>query len=119
MWPSFYWYVLSNAKIFNIYSHFIWKFVPNSWRHWWLPIVTTIHSNVTKDYPISFFNDKTSLKREWDKCIECGKIGHLRDICNKSLIPTVLYPWGCTEYIHQSNQFEIDILIHNHLKNVI
>ena len=40
----------------------------------------------------------------------------LRDICNKTLIPTVLCPWGCTEYLHQSGQFEIDILIQNHLK---
>ena len=116
MWPSFYWYILSDAKIVNIYNHYVWKFVPNSWRDWWLPIVTTIHSNVTKDFPISFFNDKTTLKIEWDKCIECGKIGHLRDICNKSLIPTVLCPWGCTEYLHQSGQFEIDILVQNHLK---
>ena len=35
--------------------------------------------------------------------------------CNKFLMPNILCPWGCTEYIHQCGHIEMDLMIQRHL----
>ena len=50
-------------------------------------------------------SEKLSILNE---ILDFGKIGDLKDACNKVLFPDVLCPWGCTEFIHEFGSFPID-----------
>ena len=54
--------------------------------------------------------DITNAKREFDTLVSSGTLGDLALARNKHLLPTVLFPWGCNEYIHKSERFPIDII---------
>ena len=44
MWPSFYWYILSDNDIIQNYGCFLWKFIPIAWQRWWAPLINYIPS---------------------------------------------------------------------------
>ena len=118
MWPSFYWYILSNRDIVQKYGCFVWKFIPITWRHWWLPVINQIPSfnNVSANHPPTIFIDKSETLSIWNKSLESGKIGDLKNACNKVLFPNVLCPWGCTEFIQECGSFPVDVFFQRILR---
>ena len=59
--------------------------------------------------------DRTNNTKQFHNNIQSYKISNLILTCEKYLIPDVLCPWGCSEYIHQCGYIELDILIQHFL----
>ena len=101
-WPGFLWYLLSNCEFQRIYGSRLWQFLPITWRFWWLEEASRyFQDNISLHNPESLFIDKTREINEWDQEIDSKNIGRLRDVSNKLLMPCVLCPWGCTEFLHK------------------
>ena len=109
MWPSFIWYVISNVQLNTIYGLSIWKFIPESWRNWW-----RVHVNLS-NLPSSLFIDQTKQLRQFQDSIKSGVLSKIADACNKYLIPNILCPWGCSEYIHKNGFMYIDLIYQRYM----
>ena len=62
--------------------------------------------------------DITNAKIEFNTLVSSGKLGDLALAYNKHLLPTVLCPWGCNEYIHKSERFPIDIIFQRYFRKI-
>ena len=101
-WPGFIWSFISDEHLQNIYGTHLWKFIPTTWRYWWIENARHLFSEpISIDIPHSVFVDKTKEINEWDSDIESMSIARLRDTTNKHLMPCVLCPWGCSEFYHK------------------
>ena len=65
--------------------------------------------------PPSFFEDKTKDIIHWDEQINSYLLPNLRDACNKYIIPTILCPFGCSEFIHKCGHVAIDMIFQRFL----
>ena len=102
VWPGFIWYVLSCREFQDIYGGRLWQFIPLTWRHWWLQEARSCFvDEITLFNPDSLFIDKSNEINEWNREIGVMKLGNLRDVSNKLLMPCILCPWGCTEFLHK------------------
>ena len=110
--------MLSNKELVLYYQTNLWKLIPYKWRHWWLPSVRNLVTfrNVSVNHPAPIFEDRTESLKEWNASIESGSLGRLIKACNTILIPTILCPWGCTEYCHQHGTFHVDILFQHMMR---
>jgi hypothetical protein len=100
-WPAFVWFLLTNSEIKREYNAAIWRFIPLLWRHWWITDAQDIYPDITIDDPSPIFIDRTNDIRDWNESIESYELPRLAKACNTYLMPTILCPWGCTEYIHK------------------
>ena len=114
MWPAFLWYFLSDEKINNIYGNYKWRFIPNAWRYWWVNSIETDFMNL----PPSYFEDITTQLESFSSAITSQNLSRIACACNKYLMPTVLCPWGCSEYIHKNGSLHIDLVIQRYLDKV-
>ena len=114
MWPSFLWYFLSDNEINEVYGLNKWRFIPGSWRKWWqqyFPVDERL-------LPISYFNEISSDLEKFDSYIKSELLSDIAIGCNKYLMPTVLCPWGCSEYLHRVGYMEMDVCIQRFLSNI-
>ena len=125
MWPSFIWYLFREEKVQSIYGDNVWKFIPISWRKWWIEAVTVdpensiaTLSNVTLESPPSYFVDISSDIKEFQDDRASQLLSRLADSANKHLMPTILCPWGGSEYIHTCGHLEYDLIIQRFLPAV-
>ena len=103
-WPGFIWGILSDENIQRVYGDVIWRFLPHQWRLWWLDSSHfSIPSllNVTLDHPSSFIVDITIKIQQWNLDYQSKMLPRLANTCNKYLMPNILCPWGCSEYLHK------------------
>ena len=103
-WPAFIWSILNNDDIVREYGVSIWRFIPETWRHWWIGHVTEsleYLSDVTIDSPSPIFDDRTAKIIKWYDGMATQHLPTIKITCNKLLFHTVLCPWGCTEYLHK------------------
>ena len=124
-WPSFLWHLLTNNSILAEYQGlFIWKLIPAAYRHWWIPALTEIarykhiYENISVDAPRPIIRDRTDEIKEWNNCMERHNLPEVSRVCNKLLLPTVLCPWGCSEYIHKVGKIPFNIIIQKCLPKV-
>ena len=121
VWPSFYWKLLTNNEVLSQPhggAQRLWKFVPYEWREWWLESLQrkSNHYNcVTMTFPPPLFEDKTSALTSMKNLLNSGFLPKIKKACNDYLMPTVLCPWGCTEYIHTAGNCDLDLVIQRHL----
>ena len=70
----FVWYLLSNEEVHKMYGKSIWKFIPKTWRPWWLLVVrskfSVVFNDITLDCPTPVFVDKTLDIKEWTSDID-------------------------------------------------
>ena len=111
MWPSFLWYSISNSDLKAIYQLDVWKFIPTSWRRWWKFSIEEDLSILPK----SVFIDQTNRHHCFQSEIQTGILSKIANACNEYLIPTVLCPWGCTEYIHKVGVIPLDIVFQRYM----
>lgn len=104
IWPGFLWKLLTNNEVNTKYPNHAWAFIPEEWRFWW------------RDYldgsePGSFFVDRTLDQFRMKQEIDSGMLSRIRDTTNELLLPTVLCPWGGSEYINRCGTLPIDLII--------
>lgn len=72
-------------------------------------------------YPCQSMNDYGAMPSKIPKSgkvvFETG-LADLRDSCNKYLLPTVLCPYGCTEYLHKCESVPMDLVFPKYLSKV-
>jgi predicted GIY-YIG superfamily endonuclease len=118
-WPAFLWTILNDNITNAQYGSHLWRFIPIPWRHWWITAASDRLNDITIDHPLPFFVDRTKEINDWDNLIGSYSLPNLRDACNKYLVPTILCPFGCTEFNHRCGHISIDIVLQRFLPKVI
>ena len=115
MWPSFVFYFLSDENIEEVYGHEKWKYIPEKWRYWW----SDYFSHITiESLPKSLFNDISEDQIKFQKLRDSDLLSEIAKGCDEFIIPNVLCPWGCSEYIHKVGEFPIDLLIQRYTNDM-
>ena len=114
-WCSFIWELLSSKKIHERYGEKIWRFIPITWRSWWLTSLQSkfpqVFSNLTLEQPFPVFNDKTADIKEWNDDINSYVLSRLVSAANKFLQPTIKCPWGCSEFQHKAGFLPLNLVL--------
>ena len=123
LWPSFIWSLLTNTKIQSIYGTKIWQFLCPKMRRWWLHSVSESipffeENRVTLEEPRPIFSDNTENRNTFMKKIKSDKLGDITDALNEYLLPNILCPWGCSEYIHECTHLPFDLMCQRYLNKV-
>jgi len=141
VWPSFYWNLLSGTdEVTKTHFHQtfgpekLWKFIPDSLRKYWMRSLqkitfedSEVYASVTETLPKSHFVDRTlELKQFWADIEEYSFEGMLRALDpqrvkghehkQSKIIPDVLCPWGCSEFLFCTSEFDPSLLIQYHLR---
>ena len=111
-WPSFIWNLLQSEDVQELYNASdVWKVIPIQWREWWLESIhqhfPTFYSQMTLTIPKPIINDCTVKMKNWKESIESGNLNKIASICNTHLVPNVLCPWGCSEFLHKVGKIEM------------
>ena len=109
MWPSFLYYFLTNHEVQQKYGAQKWRFIPETFRLWW---------NHIGNGPNSYFKDVTNEKREFDTLSKDKSLVKVAAVCNKYLMPNILCPWGCSEYMHRSGFISLDLVIQRYMPTI-
>ena len=119
-WPSFIISTLMNENVISVYGNRAWQLVPTYWRHWWvetLPLATLNgYNDITIDYPPSIITDRTCELNDWKNKNDSNMLFEIAQACNRHMMPTVLCPWGCTEFIFRSGYLSIDLIYQRFLR---
>ena len=127
VWPSFIWSILSSQAVHQAYGLYVWRFIPLSWRSWWVDILRSqfrsVFDSITVEYPTPAFKDCTKEKNSFCEDINPTSnvskgLQKLRDACNRHLFPSVLCPFGCTEYMHKTNHLSLMLVFQRYLPKV-
>ncbi len=124
LWPSFMWYSIIGAEdVQNVYGRKIWQLVPYTWRHWWIESIRdsygTVFDNISVEHPRAIIVDRTSELTHWNSCINSGKLSKLSEACNRHMVPCILCPFGCSEFIFSTKNVEFDLMLQRYLQHVI
>ena len=112
---------MTNEDVISIYRHKVWKLIPLQWRHWWietLPLVSTGYNSVSIETPCPVTVDKSFELVEWETKLNSQLLPEIGFACNKYMIPTILCPWGCNEFIFRSGFVSVDIVFQRFIKKV-
>ena len=53
---------------------------------------------------------------DWHEGINSQKLPSIADVCNHLLIPTVLCPWGCSEFLHSTGKLDLDVILQRYFQ---
>jgi len=119
-WPGFVWSILTNPEVHREYASTIWHFIPQQWRPWWIYSVKEkyplLFENISIDFPSSVFRDKTAEINNFWNDIESYDLARLSHTCNKHLQPTILCPWGCTDFLHRCGKLPFDCVLQRFIR---
>ena len=92
-----------------------------NWRRWWIRYIPVVEcfEDMTMNHPSSLFRDRSNDLKEFRSEIGTGLLMKIADTCNKHLYPTVLCPWGCSEYIHTCGCLGLDVMIQRSLMKCV
>ena len=109
VWRVFFWLFLSNKVVHEKYGKEAWKYVPETVRPMWKNVVQ-------RDFPTVYYNldeidacykDATLELEKFEKVHAELKIGDIVKAYN-GLMPNVLCPWGCSEYIYDCEELKFE-----------
>lgn len=120
---AFMWSIFTNECIHRIYGgNFIWSLVPLEWRPWFIVEVKlhfpAVFLAVSLVSPSSIIVDKTNAIMDWNNKVGKYELSSLRDCCNKYLLPVVLCPWGCTDFMHRCGYISFEAMYQRVLRKV-
>ncbi len=111
--PSYLWKIFKNV-LRNSERLILWKIIPKRWRLWW---VNSIHFNMMVIGVQPICVEITKNIRDFKLQIETNNLVKINNAL-KGLMPTVLCPWGCTEYKHCCGFIEMDVLLAHKMQHV-
>ena len=119
-WPTFMWSFLNDEVNREKYGEKLWSIFPLQWRKWWLDSAIQFDelSEISLFQPDAVVKDVTSSVNNFLYLVGTGKLGDLAQACNDHMMPTVLCPWGCNEYLHKSEIFPIDMVLQRYFRKV-
>ena len=86
-----------------------WSYIPVTWRDWWFKSYHTLYPQISLMEPPPLFLDITKEKNRLTKVMHEWKFKSLSRAADKHLTyPEVLCPWGCTEFLHQTNELPFE-----------
>ena len=121
-WPAFICSVLLNPNIIKCYGNKFWQLIPKVWRYWWVENTRKyepVYCDITIELPPSIIVDKSIERKDFDFDVSSQLLPNLANCCNKNMLPTVLCPWGCIEYIFSCGYISLDILFQRFLPKAI
>ena len=120
VWPAFLWKFLTSETNISLYGDKLWTVIPTVWRYWWIDSVQEISSlnHLTLFEPAAVIQDRTDDCFEFTSGISSQKLGVIKKVCDSHLLPDVLCPWGCSEFMHQSAVFPFDVLIQRYFQKI-
>ena len=115
-WPEFFWNFFQSLHVRQKHSaEFVWKLIPFQWRKWWfneLQIQFPVRfGSVSLSEPAPMFVDRTEYFYEFNAGVKSQNLPKIVDACNRFLMPTILCPWGCSEFLHMSGKIDLDTMI--------
>ena len=113
VWPAFIWNVLRNGVIATHHGIGVWSYIPMKWHHWWIDEFVMLHAGnegISMEMPTPIFEEITEIRSELMQSLKELKLGDLMRNVNKYLFPTVLCPWGCSEFPHKIELLSLDVL---------
>ena len=81
-----------------------------------MPFISAGYDDISIDNPEPIIIDRTTELDEWKSKIDSQKLPEIADVCNKFMIPNILCPWGCNEFIFKSGFISIDIMFQRFLR---
>ncbi len=121
IWPAFIFSTLANEEVMNEYGIKVWQLIPTLWRHWWVDNIRAFifkYRNITLDFPKCIIIDRSLEKDEWTSDMESQLLLRIASSCNKYMLPCILCPWGCTEYVFSCGYLSLDIVFQRFLPRV-
>ena len=93
--------------------------MPKKWRQWWITSLIekfpNVYRGISFNHPTAIFEDITLDIQDWNQSINTYMLSDLAIACNKHLLPTVMCPWGCSEFIHKCGNIPFDIVYQRYL----
>ena len=74
--------------------------------------------DVTIEKPEPVIIDQTLNQKHWNEDIKSMMLPRIARACNKNMIPTILCPWGCSEFIFSNGLIPLDIIFQRFLPKV-
>jgi hypothetical protein len=123
-WPGFIWNLMHSQEIKRCYNaDYIWILIPLQWRKWWLDSIymyfSAFFGHVTIEEPKPLLVDRTEEIKEWNESIKSGNLNKIADACNHLLVPSILCPWGCSEFIHKAGKIDLYLIFQKHMRKCI
>ena len=114
VWPAFIWGLLKDETIQQNYGVHILRFISMVWRPWWIDSIkyelANIYQDVTLQSPSPIFKDKSLDIKLWNADINSYLLSRLASTSNKYLYPSIMCPWGCSEFQHKVGYLPLDIV---------
>ena len=86
-------------------------------RKWWIFSIKEIDvfKFVTEESPSCFFEEQTSNIKKMEEGLCSDLLSTIATTCDSFLMPLVLCPWGCSEYLHKVGYISFDIIIQRYV----
>ena len=120
-WPAFIWKVLNQREVIRFYGNKAWCLIPKQWRHWYLESLRNqqiSYSSISIDNPEPSVCDISEKIIEFQHLIKSYSLPKLAEACNRFMIPTVMCPFGCSEFHHKTGHLSLDLIIQRYLQKV-
>lgn len=118
VWPAFMWCVLRNDMILSHSGLGVWSYVPMKWQHWWIDDFRMLHDwdeRISMEAPEPVFDEIMDRQCALMQSLEELRLGDLMLHVNQFLYPTVMCPWGCSEYLHKVELLPLDVVFSRYL----
>ena len=122
-WPAFIWKMLTNDDVKRAYGSLAWCLIPKQWRHWYIQSIKHFefqtYNNIEIHIPEPAITDVTADIVEFDELISTCSLPKLADACNRYMIPTVLCPFGCSEFKNKTGYVSMDLIFQIYLPKAV
>jgi hypothetical protein len=88
------------------------------WRHWWIDDLTMLRGwdgRICMELPKPIFHEITDTRCALMCSLKQLRLGDLMHHVNHYLFPTIMCPWGCSEFPHKVELLPMDLVFLRYL----
>ena len=121
VWPVYMWRFLTHSVMLAKFGSDALHWVPTSCHHAWRQ---SLIAEFPAHYDSDLFDcyaggtpiivDGSVPRRQFLRALERNRLGELKEVCDRLLIPRVLCPWGCSAYFHDVGSVPYDAVINRY-----